>query len=1070
MDCSADFPLNSSLFYRVVLVIIHNGPSPAAPGLPDSRKPQQASSAYIGALPENQSASADFSVAFQGKKCYNVPEQITGKLVSPMENHRAILFDKSIYEVNLLPQRSIFAAGKETVLSGRWTGLFREDFSPELLDHLAPEAPLTGLPQVEVPLPLELQGYGRPQYVNVQYPFDGANDGPVGGEINLPNPCMLYLRDLEVEVLPGKRYILDFQGSESALFLYVNGSFVGYSENLFLDSEFDVTGFLRGGRNRLGVLCFRYCASTWLLDQDFYRFSGLTRDVVLKETDSLGVFDIAVSSQVNSSARSSATTFTLTGPQALRRLTVLDPNGSPVWTTETRDTVVSAAFTGLQLWSAEEPRLYTLTVETLREGTAAETALLPFGFREVAIRDGILTLNGQRLVFNGVNRHEWNMDRGRAVTREDMAFDVGFMKTHNINAVRTSHYPNHSDFYELCDRAGLYMIDEACLESHGTQYRIGGATPAQPLPGSDESWVHICVTKLLRMYERDKNHPAILLWSLGNESGVGSVFAQMRQALLARDPHALVHYEQGWNLPEYHFLSDVYSSMYTGAQGIAQFIDEGHADKPYILCEYAHAMGNSLGDLDAYRALLATHPTFQGGFVWDYIDQALNVGCRLHYGGDFLDKPNDRDFCCNGILFADRALADRSSKAHALKYSYQPVSFTIEDRRILVKNNYLFKSLSHLDFVVETLLDGVPFSKEAFPLDAAPGQVSQLSLSPASAAGEVLVRITAVQRENDGLIPAGTPIAWEEQVIQSAPEPEAPQLPAPQVVDGYFNIGVTAGPASYLFAKVSCSFMAAGLVSARVNGEEFLTCEPRPTVFRPVTSNDTGCAFDFSSGLSLAFSRNLRCDDAQTHFEVENGLFSITYRYILDPLTREGVTLTYTVDGAGRLTLRAKLDPLHNLPSLPLFGVHFQLPRDKDRFRYFGRGPFENYPDRNRGCLSAIYESTCASEFVPYINPQECGNHEDVRWVEVAGQTAALRFQRLDRNFAFKYLPNSDFEIDNALHVEELPDSGRNHLTVCGFTRGIGGDDSWGSKVHDPFTLPGDQGYEFGFSIVPVLK
>lgn len=980
-----------------------------------------------------------------------------------MENFRSILFDKSIYEINLLPQRSTFAAGKERLLSGTWQGIFREEFAPELLEAL--KAPLDDLPTVTVPRPLELQGYGTPQYVNVQYPFDGRNAGEIGGEIALPNPCMLYLRDFALEEKqPEKRYILNFKGTESAFFLYVNGEFAGYSENFMLDSEFDVSALLRTGSNRIGVLCFRYCSSTWLLDQDFFRFSGLTRDVLLTETDRLGVFDIDIKNHVDSEACTCRTVFTLTGEKALRELSVEDPDGRPIWQCRTAENRVEADFENLRLWSAEIPELYRLTVKTFRDDQVVDTAVLPFGFRELEIRDSQILVNGKRVIFNGTNRHEWNLDHGRSVTHEDMEFDVRFMKNHNINAVRTSHYPNHSDFYGLCDRAGLYMIDEACLESHGTQYGVN--ITAAPLPADDRSWDHICVNKLLRMYERDKNHPSVLLWSFGNESGNGSVFSGMREALLNRDPDVLIHWNPAYYREDQFFVTDVYSPMYPSAQDVSAFIEAGHTDKPYILCEFAHAMGNSLGDVEAYRALISKHPTFQGGFVWDFIDQLLRVDGKLCYGGDNLDKPNDRDFSCNGIIFADRRLADRSSKAHALQYLYQPLDFTIERDRITVKNSFLFRDTAHLDFFWQELRDGEVFATHPFALNVAPGGTEELPISLEESPAEQLIQVFAVQRQEEGFVQKGTVIGREEQVLSPASSVPAPVLPAPQVVEGYFNIGVTAGNASYLFAKANCSFMSAGLISMKVGDEEFLYSEPLPTVFRAVTSNDIGCGFHFTSGLSLSFSKYLRCDMEATRYRVENDCFTITYRYLMDPITREGAAVTYTVDGAGVLHVRAVLDPLTNLPSLPQFGIRFQLPQDKESFRYFGRGPFDNYPDRKRGCLSGIYESRCAEEFVPYMNPQECGNHEDVRWLEVRGQSAKLRFTG---PFAFKYLQNSDFEMDNALHVSELPDSGRNHLTISGFTRGVGGDDSWWSNVHDPFTLPGDRGYEFEFTVSPVL-
>lgn len=976
------------------------------------------------------------------------------------------LFDKNIYEINLMPQRSHFAVSNGLCLfNDGWHGIYADELTPDMLQYLDGKNSITELDCVEVNLAPELQGYGKMQYANTQYPFDGLNLGKMGEAIELPNACMLYVKDWELsKIQPDCQYIMNFQGSESGLFLYVNNQLVGYSENLYLDSEFDLTSHLKVGNNRIGVLCFKYSTSTWLLDQDFYRFSGLFRDVTLQKRSIYGVYDIELNSKVCSRNNSADVTLILQGEEtAFRKISLYDGD-NVVWQTEGTALQYQTAWNNLKLWSAEIPNLYTLVVESYHQDALVETASLQVGFREVAIENGILLLNGKRLIINGVNRHEWNMARGRSVTKEDMDFDVSFLKSHNVNAVRTSHYPNQNYFYNLCDQNGLYLVDEACLESHGSFATVEGYKFELGIPGDDPAWETICINKLMRMYERDKNHPSVIIWSLGNEAGYGNVFFRMRDALKQRCPEAVIQYEQGYGEEKYMKVSDVYSSMYVPAKNIAEFIENGHADKPYILCEFEHAMGNSLGDMDAYRALLEKYPTFQGGFVWDYIDQGLMIDGKLHYGGDHFDRPNDMDFCCNGILFADRKNAHLSAKAESLKYSYQPIHFKRLMEDIIIENRKLFADTANLKFIWEELADGKLVKSDVFCMSIAPGDTGVYLPHPErmETGKEQMFRIRAVDAK-------GTEVAFEEWIV--ADRKPAYEMPsnAPTVVPGRFNVGVWAGNVHYFFTLTGVSYAAAGLTGIAVNGEEYITREVTPTIFRPNTSNDIGNGFRFQAATALAFTRACHCPRENIHWEMEENVFVISYRYILDHTNGEGVTLTYRVDGAGRLQVHARLDALTNLQSLPVFGLHFPIPAQKERISWFGRGPLESYPDRKKGIASGVYESTCKAQHVPYIYPQECGNHDDIRFIRLLGGKSSLRFEAGDKLLSFKFLPYGEFEVENATHNEELSLSNLNHLTVCGFTRGVGGDDSWGSPVHEEYTLPGSKPYEFSFSIIPEI-
>lgn len=1010
-----------------------------------------------------------------------------------MNDYKQILFDKQVYEINLMPQRSTFQVYdseanyqlgicSQTVINDGWKGIYSETFEKGLEEYFSPEKSIAELRNIIVPIPIELQGYGKPKYINSQYAIDGYSDDIYGEEISVNNPCMLYTKDLEwKEKRADRKYILNFKGSESALFLYVNGNFVGYSENLFLDSEFDITEQLQSGVNRIAVLCFKYSSSTWLLDQDFFRFSGLFRDVTISEISRDGVYDIEVQSKVNSAERTSETEILLQceTDDVERELVILDQSGNVIWNCKTRDKKCSASLNKLQLWTAETPNLYRLIIRSYRDGNLVEIAELSIGFREVYIKDGIIYLNGKRLILNGMNRHEWNMERGHSVTEEDEEFDVNFLKEHNVNAIRTSHYPNNTSFYQRCNEVGFYLMDEACLESHGSFSWGNGYRYDTQFPGNDERWTDLCVSKLMRMYERDKNHPCILFWSLGNEAGYGSVFFQMRDELKKRNPEVIVHYEHGYGNEAYMKVSDLYSSMYMFASHVDEFIQNGHDDKPYILCEYLHAMGNSLGDMKQYRLLLDKHPTFQGGFVWDYIDQGLlavdmNGQRKLCYGGDFGDKPNDMDFCGNGIIFADRKAAHRSAKAETMKYHYQPIQFKLQEDRVEIYNKYEFRDTSHLLFRVDKLVDGVITETEEFELYIEAGSYATHYIQPMGekVAGEVIYQIFAMQQEEERGVRKGTVLACEENVICKKKHMVAKDLmqASPKVIEGHFSIGVHANHITYLFRKAGVSYTVAGLYSIQVDGEEFLVREVQPTVFRPNTSNDIGNAFVFQAALALSYSKYVRCVNEEMVYGQDGDEFIITYRYTFDHKRLEGATITYRVKGTGELKVSATLDRMTQLESLPLFGLHFELPKDKDGFVYYGKGPFETYPDRKDGVLTGVYRGTSEEEYVNYLYPQECGNHEDTRYLMIEGKSADLRFASDEQNFSFKYLKYSDFEIENATHVEELPASQKNHLTICGFTRGVGGDDSWGAPVHEPYVIKSEEPHTFTFTIQPLQK
>ena len=558
-------------------------------------------------------------------------------------------------------------------LDGSWRFAYSPCPAARPADFWQADASLDGFGEIAVPGHIEMQGYGQIQYINTMYPWDGRHflrppqipwdDTPVGS----------YVRTFTLDpALEGKRVCVSFQGVERAFYCWCNGHFVGYSEDSFTPADFDLTPFLQAGENRLCVEVYKNCSGSWLEDQDFFRFFGIFRPVYLYAKPALHIEDLWL--------RASLEPDNTTGVLAPRlrlsaadgaslegctlRCTVAAPGGAVLWDAPMPLREDGSGYVygqpvrlpGIRKWDHEDPALYTVTL-TLRDAAGALQETVPYqtGFRRFGLREGVMELNGERIVFNGVNRHEWNPASGRAIGPEDMHRAIETFRRNHINAVRTCHYPDQTLWYELCDHNGIYMIDEANLESHGSWQKMGAVEPSWNVPGSLPEWRDCVVDRARSMFERDKNHTAILIWSCGNESYAGEDILAMSEFFRQNDPGRLVHYEGVFHCRAFDRISDMESRMYAKPEEIRAYLESGPA-KPFILCEYMHDMGNSLGGMESYIRLL-DHPQYQGGFVWDYMDQALwqqgPRGRRLGYGGDFGERPTDYAFSANGIVFAD---------------------------------------------------------------------------------------------------------------------------------------------------------------------------------------------------------------------------------------------------------------------------------------------------------------------------------------------------------------------------------------------------------------------------------
>ena len=588
------------------------------------------------------------------------------------------LEDPRVFAVNRLDAHSDHtwyteAGDLRQSLDGAWRFAYSASPAARPADFWQPDASLDGFDEIAVPGHIEMQGYGQIQYINTMYPWDGRHalrpphiawdDTPVGS----------YVKTFTLDqALQGKRVCVSFQGVERAFYCWCNGHFVGYSEDSFTPADFDLTAFLQPGENRLCVEVYKNCSGSWLEDQDFFRFFGIFRSVYLYAKPALHIEDLWLQAglEPDNTTGTLAPRLRLSAAEGASlegcsfHCTVAAPGGAVLWDAPMPLRADGSGYVyglpvrlpGIRKWDHSDPALYTVTL-TLRDAAGAVQETVPYqtGFRRFGLRDGVMELNGERIVFNGVNRHEWNPASGRAIGPEDMYRAMETFRRNNINAVRTCHYPDQTLWYELCDQNGIYMIDEANLESHGSWQKMSAVEPSWNVPGSLPEWRDCVVDRARSMFERDKNHTAILIWSCGNESYAGEDILAMSEFFRQNDPGRLVHYEGVFHCRAFDRISDMESRMYAKPEEIRAYLESGPA-KPFILCEYMHDMGNSLGGMESYIRLL-DHPRYQGGFVWDYMDQALwqqgPRGRRLGYGGDFGERPTDYAFSANGIVFAD---------------------------------------------------------------------------------------------------------------------------------------------------------------------------------------------------------------------------------------------------------------------------------------------------------------------------------------------------------------------------------------------------------------------------------
>ena len=944
-------------------------------------------------------------------------------------------------------------------LNGTWKFNYTEHPDSRPADFYKTDFDVTSFDDIIVPGHIQLQGYDKPQYVNTQYPWEGHEQLVPPQIPKKRNPVGSYVKffDVDKELL-GKETFISFQGVETAIYVWLNGEFVGYSEDSFTPSEFNITPYLKEKNNKLAVEVYRYSTASWLEDQDFWRFSGIFRDVYLYAVPEIHVRDMKVIADYDYENGNGilATELDIIGDSDYEiKLTLTDKNGIKVYEGNTAN--VSASIPDIMPWSAEQPNLYTLTAEISSDSEIIETAETKIGFRTFELKDGIMCLNGKRIVFKGINRHEWNVEGGRVVTEDDMLWDIRFMKQNNINAVRTCHYPNNSLWYQLCDEYGIYLIAETNLESHGTWQKMGACEPSINVPASLPEWKEACLDRARSMYERDKNHASVLIWSCGNESYCGDDIAAMADYFHEVDSTRLVHYEGVvWNR-KYDHITDMESRMYAKPDEVEEYLKQ-NTGKPYISCEYMHAMGNSLGGMKLYTDLEDKYEAYQGGFIWDYIDQSLYKDGVLVYGGDFDDRASDYGFCTNGIVYADRTYSPKVSEAKRL---YSNIRMSLENGVLTVENRNLFTDTSGYIFKVTLEKEGDILSAEEHRLNISAGEKGsvKIGLEVPENGGEYVLTAYAVLAEDTIWAEKGHEISFAQQIVKT-PEITAPMTAyKAEIVYGDFCIGVNGEGFSMQFDKRE-----GGVSSLVYNGVEYITRAPKVSFFRAHTDNDTGAGYPCENAQWQIAGKCAKLLGFETKENADS--LEVTFKFLAPTVPSFEYKVTYIAYFDGRLGVKAEYDGVKGLSDMPVFAMDFKMKKQYDKFTFYGMGPDENYIDRNNGARLGVYTLTALENFTKYLNPQECGNRTGVRYVNVYEENGAgLNFTATENPFEMSVLPYNAYELDNAMHRDELPDPTYTWVRIAAKQMGVGGDDSWGAPVHKEFKINSEEAMSLEFIV-----
>lgn len=1004
-----------------------------------------------------------------------------------------------INSINKEPAHAFFTPklnGKamETSLDGVWKFSYSQNPSCRPVEFFRSDYDAQGWSDIVVPGSWELQGFDYPIYTDTAYPF--PPDPPFVP--NNYNPVGSYITEFDTAELPveynkiGASYdvILRFAGVESAFYCWLNGVFVGYSEDSRLPAEFNISDKLINGKNRLAVEVYRYSDGSYLECQDFWRYSGIERSVSLLSRPKERVRDFDISASLDDSYKEGLLSVSVslnTGDNSLRhkikgsvvqvelfKPEEVNPIFSKIMKSEGQnDTVLSCStiIPNVSKWSSETPYLYKVVLNTLgHNGKILETIEHKVGFRRVEIRYGQLLVNGVPILIKGVNRHEHNMYKGRSITEDEMVEDIILMKRFNINAVRCCHYPDMERWYELCDEYGLYLIDEANIESHGMEDHPVTTTLADS-PGWDIPFME----RMVGMVERDKNFTSVIIWSLGNESGYGDHFEKDYKWIKDRDPGRPVQYEGSGTKG----VSDIYCPMYARIWALRQWVNE-RRDRPLILCEYAHAMGNSVGNLKDYWDLIYKYDQLQGGFIWDWVDQSFAIKDKkgnniMGYGGDmgYVGVPNDSSFCCNGLVASDRSLHPHIFEVQkVLQYiTFESVPYS---SAVKVINRHDFLTTDEYLFKWELLSDGEVIDESFFTVpQIAPHSSAIIELRLPSVKGkESFLNFYAFTRAATKYAEAGFTSAKEQ--ITFGPDkyhyfPLQTSDKLPEFVETDDILTVSHSGTTISFSKIS-----GDPISMIFKGEEIIKDKMglHPNFWRAMTENDVANGATERCSVWKDAGENLRLDS----IDHDSSSVCVNYSFSDNEQHKFKCSLIYSFVESDALSVTFSFVPQSdNLPEIPRVGVRMVVKGKYDNMKWYGRGPHENYSDRKYGAHIGIYEGTVWDQFHPYVRVQETGNKSDVRWMSFSAKPghSGIFISSLSEplsmsawNFPMEEIEYVPFEVKHT-HGGSVEKHDMVWINIDLKQQGVGGDNTWGAKIHPEYTITPEK-MEYSFIIKPL--
>ena len=1002
--------------------------------------------------------------------------------------------DPNVNQVNRLAMHSHFfgfesveasqnapeASANYLSLNGQWKFQWQPNAENYRSDFYRTDLNDAAWGTIPVPGCWELYGYGDPIYVNAQYAW-AAQEGNNPPMVPTRNNAVGYYRH-EVEIpaqWKGQQVIAHFGSVSSNMYLWVNGKFVGYSEDSKLEAEFDLTPYVKPGQKALiAMQVFRWCDGTYLEDQDFFRYTGIHRDCWLYARPKQHITDIRVTPDLDARYQNGTLNVEVESTGSQVQLQLFDAEGKEVASGTTEKYRATLKIDSPRKWSAEDPYLYTLRA-TLKNGNQVlQVVPVRVGFRKIEVKNAQLLVNGQPILIKGADRHELDPDGGYVVSRERMMQDMRILKQHNFNAVRTCHYPDDSYWYDLCDEYGIYLVAEANLESHGMGYN------EHTLARRDD-YKKAHLERNERNVARNFNHPSVIFWSLGNEAGYGPNFEAAYKLVKQLDPSRLCQYEnitsgiwQGKITIE-EAPTDVYCPMYASYWDMENYAKNAGMTRPFIQCEYAHAMGNSIGGFKEYWDLIRKYPTLQGGFIWDFVDQSIrrtnDKGRQIWaYGGDFnRTDASDGNFCDNGLISPDRV---PNPHLYEVAYYYQNIWTELKEQKadgiqLAVRNENFFRNLSNCRLEWELVCNGeIESTGVVNSLNVEPQQTASLNLPvsvPSADNAEYLLNLRYKQNRREGLIPGGHVVAHQQLALtgfQPVPVPAQFGKSDLQVSQNNRNLIVSGSNFSIEFARWN-GFMEV----YQVNGNQLITTDAqlRPNFWRAPTDNDYGAQLQRKYAAWRNPELKLKSLD---HTQTESAV-TVKAAYELPGIGAQ-LSLTYQIKAGGivEVTQQLKAGDKEQSPMFR-FGMNLPMPEQFEQIEYYGRGPVETYCDRKDSEMLGIYSSTVTREFYPYIRPQENGNHVDLRWWKVTNQAGHGLMVVAPAPFSASALHYTVQSLDEGpnkhnLHSPDIDPQPLTSLCIDQVQMGLGCVNSWGALPLSQYMV-NYKDREFTFTLIP---